>query len=250
MSLVLKEAIYEPEQLKKEKKQEKNAQKMAKKQSKKEGCDSPPSKKRVYLLDFNGDIKASATAHMREEITAVLAVATTADEVVLKLESAGGMVHSYGLAASQLNRITSQKIPLTVCVDKVAASGGYMMACVADKICAAPFAILGSIGVLAQIPNFNRLLKKHDVDFEMLTAGEYKRTLTIFGENTEKGRKKFVDDLENKSLSDTAKKLRKPLLICIHIIHSEQHFGPILTFRSSSSRINHKHCGQFIFFGR
>ena len=192
MSTVLKEVICKPEQLKQEKKQ----QKEAKKQAKKNNQGNEISKKRVYLLNFNGDIKASATSHMREEITAILAVATKADEIVLKLESAGGMVHSYGLAASQLARITSRNIPLTVCVDKVAASGGYMMACVADKICAAPFAILGSIGVLAQIPNFNRLLKKHDIDFEQLTAGEYKRTLTVFGENTDAGRQKFVDDLE------------------------------------------------------
>ena len=196
MSTVLKEAICEPEQLKQEKKQQKEAKKTAKKQAKKDNQGNEAPKKRVYLLDFNGDIKASATSHMREEITAILAVATEADEIVLKLESAGGMVHSYGLAASQLARITSRNIPLTVCVDKVAASGGYMMACVANKICAAPFAILGSIGVLAQIPNFNRLLKKHDIDFEQLTAGEYKRTLTIFGENTDAGRQKFVDDLE------------------------------------------------------
>jgi serine protease SohB len=117
--------------------------------------------------------------------------------VVVKLESGGGMVHSYGFASSQLARITAAQIPLTVCVDKVAASGGYMMACVADKIIAAPFAVLGSIGVVAQIPNFHRLLKKHDVDIEMITAGEYKRTLTMLGENTEHGREKFVEDIED-----------------------------------------------------
>ena len=126
----------------------------------------------------------------------MLSQATSDDEVVVKLESAGGMVHSYGLASSQLDRLRKENIPLTVCVDKVAASGGYMMACVADKILAAPFAIVGSIGVVAQMPNFNKLLKKHDVDFEVLTAGEHKRTLTVFGENTDKGRKKFIQDLE------------------------------------------------------
>lgn len=152
--------------------------------------------KRLFVINFDGDIKASANASLREEITAVLGVATERDEVVVKLESGGGMVHSYGLAASQLTRITERNIPLTVCVDKVAASGGYMMACVADKIVAAPFAVLGSIGVVAQLPNFHRLLKKNDIDFEMFTAGEYKRTVTMFGENTDKGREKFTDDLE------------------------------------------------------
>ncbi|AKF45974.1 protease SohB [Pseudomonas fragariae (ex Marin et al. 2024)] len=153
-------------------------------------------KARVYVLDFDGDIKASATESMRHEITALLTLATHKDEVVLRLESGGGMVHSYGLASSQLARIRQAGIPLTVCIDKVAASGGYMMACIGNKIISAPFAILGSIGVVAQLPNVNRLLKKHDIDFEVLTAGEYKRTLTVFGENTEKGREKFQQDLD------------------------------------------------------
>ena len=153
-------------------------------------------KPRVYVLDFDGDIKASATESLRHEITALLTLATEKDEVVLRLESGGGMVHSYGLASSQLARIRQAGIPLTICIDKVAASGGYMMACIGDKIISAPFAILGSIGVVAQLPNVNRLLKKHDIDFEVLTAGEYKRTLTVFGENTEKGREKFQQDLD------------------------------------------------------
>jgi serine protease SohB len=153
-------------------------------------------KARVFVLDFDGDIKASATEHLRHEITALLAIATAEDEVVLRLESGGGMVHSYGLAASQLARIRQAGVPLTVCVDKVAASGGYMMACIGEKILSAPFAILGSIGVVAQVPNVHRLLKKHEIDFEVLTAGTYKRTLTVFGENTEKGREKFQEDLE------------------------------------------------------
>ncbi|TDV56877.1 inner membrane peptidase [Pseudomonas graminis] len=153
-------------------------------------------KSRVYVLDFDGDIKASATENMRNEITALLSLATPKDEVVLRLESGGGMVHSYGLASSQLARIRQAGIPLTICIDKVAASGGYMMACIGTRIISAPFAILGSIGVVAQLPNVNRLLKKHDIDFEVLTAGEYKRTLTVFGENTEKGREKFQEDLD------------------------------------------------------
>ena len=152
---------------------------------------------RVFVLDFDGDIKASAVSSLREEVTAILMVANTDDEVFIKLQSAGGLVHSYGLAASQLKRIREAGIPLTAAVDKVAASGGYMMACVAERIIAAPFAVLGSIGVVAQIPNFNRLLKKHDVDFELVTAGEHKRTLTILGENTQKAREKFKEDIED-----------------------------------------------------
>ena len=163
---------------------------------KKEKKDKIEEKARVYVLDFDGDIKASATESMRHEITALLTLATDRDEVVLRLESGGGMVHSYGLASSQLARIRQAGIPLTICIDKVAASGGYMMACIGNKIISSPSAILGSIGVVAQLPNVNRLLKKHDIDFEVLTAGEYKRTLTVFGENTEKGREKFQQDLD------------------------------------------------------
>lgn len=152
--------------------------------------------KRIFVLQFQGDIKASAVASLREEITALLQVATPKDEVVVRLESGGGLVTAYGLAASQLERLKKKNIPLTVIVDKIAASGGYMMACVANRILAAPFAVIGSIGVIAQIPNFHRLLKKQDIDFEQLTAGEYKRTITMFGENTEKARLKFQEEIE------------------------------------------------------
>ena len=151
---------------------------------------------RVYVLNFHGDIKASALENLRHEVSAVLEIVRPSDEVLVRLESGGGMVHAYGLAASQLVRVREAGIPLTIAVDKVAASGGYMMAYIADRVLAAPFAMLGSIGVVAQLPNVHRLLKKHDIDFEMLTAGEYKRTLTIFGENSDKGREKFQEDLE------------------------------------------------------
>lgn len=165
------------------------------KKEQKEVASSPTG--RLFVVDFKGDIQAKASSSLREEVTAILAIATKNDEVLAKVESAGGVVHGYGFAASQLDRIRSKGIPLTVAVDKVAASGGYMMACVADKIIAAPFAILGSIGVVAQLPNFHRLLEKNKVDVELHTAGEHKRTLTMFGENTKEGRKKFVEDLED-----------------------------------------------------
>ena len=174
--------------------------KLAAKQNKKNNKDknsSPAKDNKVYLLEFTGDVKATAISQLRQSITAILSVASKGDEVVVKLESPGGFVHSYGLAASQLVRIKNAGLTLTVCVDKVAASGGYMMACVANKIIAAPFAVVGSIGVVAQIPNFHKLLKKNDVDVEVLTAGDYKRTLTMFGENTDKDREKFIDKLEN-----------------------------------------------------
>ena len=154
-------------------------------------------RKRVYVLDFDGDVAAEEVSSLREEITTVLSIAETCDEIILKLESPGGMVHAYGLAASQLQRIKDAKIPLTICVDKVAASGGYMMACLADKLIAAPFAIIGSIGVVVQLPNFHKVLKKNDVDYEVISAGEFKRTLSTFGEITDKGRAKVQEDVEN-----------------------------------------------------
>jgi serine protease SohB len=155
------------------------------------------SRPRVWVLDFHGDIKASDTDPLRRSITAVLSIADPEkDEIVVRLESGGGMVHSYGLAAAQLDRIRAKGISLTACVDKVAASGGYLMACAADTLRAAPFAVLGSIGVVAQLPNVYRLLKRHDIDVELLTAGRYKRTLTVFGENTQEGREKFLEDMQ------------------------------------------------------
>lgn len=153
--------------------------------------------KNVYVLNFNGDIKASCVTNFREEITALLSVATPHDEVVVRLESPGGLVNAYGLAAAQLLRIRDKKIPLTVIIDKMAASGGYLMACVADKILCAPFAIIGSIGVIVQLPNFHRLLKDKHIDFEQHTAGEFKRTITMFGNNTEEGREKLHQELED-----------------------------------------------------
>lgn len=157
----------------------------------------PKPRKRLFILNFNGDIKASATSSLREEITAILLIAKKDDEVVLRLESPGGIVPGYGLAASQLKRLRDKKIPLTIVVDKIAASGGYMMACVANKILAAPYSIIGSIGVVAQLPNFHRLLQKNEIEFEQITAGEYKRTLSMFGENTEKGREKVQEDVND-----------------------------------------------------
>ncbi|PFG45826.1 inner membrane peptidase [Vibrio sp. ES.051] len=182
--------------VKKEEKEKNKSREKEIKQANKEGALDSKREPHLFVLDFNGSIDAKEVNSLREEITSILAVAREGDEVLLRLESGGGMVHGYGLASSQLDRIKAAGLPLTISVDKVAASGGYMMACVADKIVSAPFAIVGSIGVIAQIPNFNKLLKKHDIEYEQLTAGEYKRTLTMFGENTDKARDKFKQELE------------------------------------------------------
>lgn len=173
----------------------KKARKQAEKAAKKESAKESEAEHKLFLIDFKGSMDAKEVESLRREVTAVLAIASDKDEVLVRVESGGGVVHGYGLAASQLQRIRDKGIKLTVSVDKVAASGGYMMACVANEVVAAPFAIVGSIGVLAQLPNFNRVLKKHNVEFEQITAGDYKRTLTLFGENTEEGRNKFQQDV-------------------------------------------------------
>jgi len=186
---LLRQAVMQKDEYRKLRKEHKKRDKLEAKQ--------PTSRARSFVIDFKGDLKASAVPSLREEVSAILDVAGTADEVIVRLENHGGVVHEHGLAASQLARIRERDIPLTVCVDKVAASGGYLMACVASKIYAAPFAILGSIGVLAQIPNFNRLLDSHGVDFEQITAGKYKRTVTMFGRNTDADRAKLKQELED-----------------------------------------------------
>ena len=186
---VLRKAVLNKDERKREAKEEKKRDKAEAKE--------PSVKPRSFVINFKGDLKASALPSLREEVSAVLDVARPEDEVIVCLENHGGMVHEHGLAASQLARIREKGIPLVVCVDKVAASGGYLMACVASKIYAAPFAILGSIGVLAQIPNFNRMLDNHGVDFEQVTAGKYKRTVTMFGKNTDEDRAKLKQELED-----------------------------------------------------
>jgi serine protease SohB len=155
-------------------------------------------RKRIFVLSFKGDIRASAVKRLATEIDAVLTVARAdLDEVVLRIESGGGTVTGYGLAAAQLMRLRERKIGVIASVDQVAASGGYLMACAADRIVAAPFALIGSIGVVAQLPNLHRLLRKNDIDFEEMTAGEFKRSVSILGEITPAGREHFRGKLDD-----------------------------------------------------
>ena len=218
----LKEDFLQNTLSKKELKAHDKERKALDKKSDKEG-----SKPRLYVVDFIGSMDAHEVESLREEITAIISIADPKkDKVLIRLESGGGMVHGYGLASSQLDRIRQHNIPLTVSVDKVAASGGYMMACVANNIISAPFAILGSIGVIAQVPNFNKLLKKNDIDFEQFTAGEFKRTVTMFGENTEKGKEKFIEELEETHvLFKNFVSERRPSLDIVKVATGEHWFG-------------------------
>jgi serine protease SohB len=214
----LRKVVLHKDEQKKEAKEEK---KRAKEEAK-----NASSRPRSFVIDFEGDLKASAVPSLREEVSAILDVAVDGDEVIVRLENHGGVVHEHGLAASQLVRIRDRGIPLIVCVDKVAASGGYLMACVATRICAAPFAILGSIGVVAQIPNFNRLLDDHGVDFEQVTAGKYKRTVTMFGENTDEDRAKLKEELEDvHGLFKSAVSAYRPSLDLEKIATGEHWYG-------------------------
>ena len=214
----LKQAVMKKADWKKEAKAEKEREKAEAK--------AGQPKPTAFIIDFKGDLKATAVPSLREEVSAVLEVAGEQDQVVVRLENHGGVVHEHGLAASQLARIRDRNIPLTVVVDKVAASGGYLMACVADRILAAPFAILGSIGVLAQIPNFNRMLDEHGVDFEMITAGKYKRTVTMFGKNTDEDRAKLREELEDvHSLFKGAVAKYRPALDLEKIATGEHWYG-------------------------
>ena len=199
LEVLPKELIKQRQKQKKRKEKEEAKAEKARYKCLSDTTDTPlePEKARIFVIRFDGDMHASETESLSDCITAVLSIALPTDEVLVTINSAGGMVHHYGLAASQLDRIKRRQIPLTVAVDLIAASGGYLMACVANKILAAPFAVIGSIGVVAQVPNFHRLLEKHDIDIEQHTAGEYKTTLTMLGKNTDKGRKKFQLELED-----------------------------------------------------
>jgi serine protease SohB len=214
----LKQAVLRKSEWKAEAKIEKNRRKAQAKSSLK--------RPRSFVLDFKGDLKASAAASLREEVSAILELVTPDDQVIVRLENHGGVVHEHGLAASQLARIRDRDIPLIVAVDKVAASGGYLMACVASKIVAAPFAILGSIGVIAQIPNFNRMLDSHGVDFEQITAGQYKRNVTMFGKNTDEDRAKLKEELEDvHSLFKAAVSKYRPALDLQKVATGEHWYG-------------------------
>ncbi|MDH3266449.1 MAG: protease SohB [Gammaproteobacteria bacterium] len=202
------------------------AEAKAEKERDKAEAKSDEKRPRAFVIDFKGDLKASAVPSLREEVSAILEVATPEDQVIVRLENYGGVVHEHGLAASQLVRIRDRDIPLIVSVDKVAASGGYLMACVASKIVAAPFAILGSIGVIAQLPNFNRLMDSHGIDFEQITAGKYKRNVTIFGKNTDEDRAKLKEELEDvHSLFKAAVSTYRPDLDLEKIATGEHWYG-------------------------
>ena len=219
---ILNHELLGADQLKQEHKRLKREDKAREQALKKGGATRP----RLFVLDFHGDLEASRVSALREEISALLQVAQPQDEVLVRLESAGGVVHGYGLAASQLRRIRDHGLRLVVAIDKVAASGGYLMACVAHHVTAAPFAIVGSIGVVGQMPNFNRLLREKHIDYELHTAGEFKRTLTMFGENSDAARAKFREELdETHTLFKSFVAANRPQLSLPQVATGEHWYG-------------------------
>lgn len=219
---ILNQELLGADQLKREHKRLKREDKASEQALKKGG----PTRPRLFVLDFHGDLEASRVSALREEISALLQVAQPRDEVLVRLESAGGVVHGYGLAASQLRRIRDHGLRLVVAIDKVAASGGYLMACVAHHVTAAPFAIVGSIGVVGQMPNFNRLLREKHIDYELHTAGEFKRTLTMFGENNDAARAKFREELdETHTLFKSFVAANRPQLSLPQVATGEHWYG-------------------------
>ena len=158
---------------------------------------SPRPRKRLFVTHFVGDMFATAVTALRQEVTAIVRSATSGqDEVLVVLQSGGGTVTGYGLVAAQLLRIKDAGLRLTVAVEQVAASGGYMVACVGDTIVCSPFAVVGSIGVVQEIPNFYDRLKREGVEFHEITAGEYKRVLSPTKEATPKDLQKAKEDIE------------------------------------------------------
>jgi serine protease SohB len=138
------------------------------------------NKKRCFVIDFNGDIMATQSKALNFEITSVICSAQEGDEVLIRLQSPGGAAHAYGYAASQIERLKK---------------AGILMACVADEIIAAPFAIIGSVGVVSEFPNFFSFMRNLGIDYKQYTAGKYKRTVSPLGEITDEGEEKFKEDL-------------------------------------------------------
>jgi serine protease SohB len=183
----------------------------------------------VFVVDFPGDVTASQVEGLREEVTAIVgwANATRGDRVLLVLNSGGGTVTGYGLAAAQLKRIKAAGLHLTVCVEQVAASGGYMMACTGDHICASPFAVLGSIGVITEIPNVYERLTKEGISFNTITAGKFKRTLTPTKKATKEDIDKTKQDIEQiLVLFKNFVASNRPQLDIDNVATGETWFGP------------------------
>lgn len=131
----------------------------------------------VFVIDYVGSMMASEVVYLTAKIDAIILKSNKDDEVVINITSPGGAVSGYGLVASQIKRLKTAGLKITATVDTVAASGGYMAAVVSDEIIAAPFAMVGSIGVVANVMIYEELLKNIGIQTNVYTSGDSKRTV-------------------------------------------------------------------------
>ncbi len=141
------------------------------------GLPGPPP--RLAVLRFQGlrDLNASGDQRLSEAIDEVLVNRDHFEEAVVIIDSPGGTTHGYGHAYALLERLSASGLKVTACIDRIGASGGYLMALPADRILAGPFAIVGSVGVVAGIPNVKRLLEEKGVSYRLFVAGDKKRVV-------------------------------------------------------------------------
>lgn len=153
-------------------------------------------RKTAVLLSFNGDINATEVIEFGRAVSMIVQMKDLVSEVYIIINSGGGVVNGYGLLASEIERLHYSEIETYALIDQVAASGGYMAACVANHVVAAPFAYIGSIGVVSEMPNFNQILSDNGINIEQHTAGKSKRTVTPLGKITDEDRNEFKKKLE------------------------------------------------------
>ncbi|KAL7534110.1 hypothetical protein ACHAWF_004724 [Thalassiosira exigua] len=123
-------------------------------------------RKNLFVTRFPGDVTASQLNELREEVTGILRASQPRDEALLILQSGGGTVTGYGLAAAQLQRFKANGMKLTV------------------------------IGVISEIPNAYDRLKKEGIEFQTVTAGKYKRTVTPTKKVTKEDLAKSTEDIQ------------------------------------------------------
>lgn len=107
------------------------------------------------------------------------------EAIVLRIDSPGGSVVGSDEIYQALLAIDK---PLVVSMGEVAASGGYYIACAADRVLANPGTLTGSIGVISMVPNIEELMEKIGVEVLVIKSGALKDEGSVFREMTEEER--------------------------------------------------------------
>lgn len=126
--------------------------------------------------------------------------------VVLRINSPGGLIAPAQEVYQAIERL-GQKKPVVASMSTIAASGGYYVACAAESIIANPGSLTGSIGVKAQVPNFQELMRKLGVEQETIVSGDLKDAGSPTKEMTPKEREYFqeiVDELSGQFIQVVA----------------------------------------------